>query len=234
MTITTRASKGSALTHNELDTNFTSIDSRIGSVDGRVTTLGVTNLTDGSESLDVSSMIVQTSLNAKGTNFDDIHFTRIAGTGDGTEDLVSMLLETDYSVNSHNLADNQSAGFFGWIRTANKGDVLGGGTKWITDNVVDTNNFNTYVQLTCYNTVGGTRSEHIYELGPDVAKLQKVMMLTPTPYDELPPNTGSADDGMVAFMTYDGAGTPKWLPIFSVGGEWRYFHDTSTVDDGQP
>ena len=210
MAITTRAGKGSSLTHAELDANFT--------------TLGLAH-GDTVADLDVSSIIVQGSLDArggldaKGTNFNDIHFVRVAGTGDGTEDLVSMLLETDYSVNSHNLANNQAAGFFGWIRTANKSDALGGGAKWVTDNVVDTNNFNTYVQLTCYDTVAGSRSEVIYELKPDRAVIPKSVYLTPMTSTERDALT--AADGMVIYNST----TNRFE--FRQNGGWVYYSATA-------
>jgi hypothetical protein len=214
MAITTRAGKGSALTHAELDANFT--------------TLGLAH-GDPAADLDVSSIIVRSSLSAIGTQYNSNTLERIAGTGEGATDVISCLFRSDYSVNSHNLQDNQSAGMFAWIVTADKSDVLGGGVKWITDNVTDTNNFNTLVQLTCYDTDDGSRSEAIYTLEPKKAVFPNSLQLTPTAYADLPTNSGSADDGMIAFLSTDGASVTQNKPIYSVNGGWNYLHDNSAV-----
>jgi hypothetical protein len=227
MTITLRIDKGSALSHDELDGNFTDLD-------GRVTTLqtdvaAIPDVTDGTENLDVSSIIVRSSLSAIGTQYNSNTLERIAGTGEGATDVISCLFRSDYSVNSHNLQDNQSAGMFAWIVTADKSDVLGGGVKWITDNVTDTNNFNTLVQLTCYDTVGGSRSEAIYTLEPKKAVFPNSLQLTPTAYADLPDNPDYTTNGMIAFLSTDGASANQYKPIYSVNGVWNYFDDNSAV-----
>lgn len=213
MAITTRAGKGSALTHAELDANFT--------------TLGLAH-GDTVANLDVSSIIISSSLLAKGPSYNSNTLERIADTSDGGNDLISCLFRTDYSVNSHNLQDNQAAGMFAWIVTADKSDVLGGGVKWITDNVTDTDNFNTFVEMTCYDTVGGSSSEAVYTLEPKKAVFPNSLQLTPTAYADLPDNPDYTTNGMIAFLSTDGASANQYKPIYAVNGGWNYF-DNSPV-----
>lgn len=216
MTIITRAGKNSALTHNELDGNFTDLD-------GRLTALGATNLTDTTANLNIASLI------SIGPDYDSNRLQRTADSGEGTTDLVSLLVKTDYATESHNLADSQSAGIFAMIDTANKSAVWGGAVKWMVDNVTDTNNFNTNIELSCYDTVSGSASEVRYTLEPKKAVFPGALKLEPTAYADLPANSGSGDDGMIAYLTSDGGGTNRFQLIYSVGGIWRYVTDGTVV-----
>ena len=214
--------KQSALTHAELDANFT--------------TLGLAH-GDSGANLDVSKLIVggftaegtDPKIQSIGTAFDSHLLTRTADSSSGASDLISLMVQSDYATNSHNLTANQSAGIFGKFDTANKADVLGGGIKWVADNVTDTNNFNTHVQLSGYNTVSGTATEFQYILEPKTGVFPCAIKLTPTAYANLPANAGSGDDGLVAYLTTDGAGANKFQLIYSVGGAWKYVTDGTTV-----
>lgn len=204
MAITTRAGKGSALTHAELDANFT--------------TLGLAH-GDTVANLDVSSIIVQSSLLAKGTAYNSITLERIAGSGEGANDLQSCLFRSDYSVNSHNLQDNQSAGMFAWIVTADKSDVLGGGVKWRTDNVTDTNNFHTEVQITSYETVDGIRREVIHQFAPDKITLGSPLRVKNYIQTEI--NSLTAQKGTIIFNStvnqFQGWDGSSWVNLGYTG-----------------
>jgi hypothetical protein len=64
----------------------------------------------------------------------------------------------------------------------------------------------------------------------DARSADGVLRLTPTTYANLPSNTGSGDDGLVAYLTTDGAGANKFQLIYSMGGNWKYVSDNSIVD----
>lgn len=250
--ITLRGNKTTALTYGELDENFTalglahdmdtagsnvavSVDT-VTATTGTLTTGAITtvNATD----VNVSGAIItggfteegdDAKIQSIGTAFDSHLFTRTASDTQGTNDLISLMVQTDYDTEGHNLADNQSAGIFGKFDTADKTDVLGGGLKWVADNVTDTNNFNTHVQLSCYDVVSGSNSEVLYTLEPKKAVFPGALKLTPTDYADLPANSGSSDNGMIAFLNQDGGGATQDKLIYSQGGAWYYVHDNSTV-----
>ena len=50
--------------------------------------------------------------------------------------------------------------------------------------------------------------------------------LAPVAYAALP---GSPSAGDIAFLTTDGAGASKNMPIYSTGSGWKYIHDNGTV-----
>lgn len=73
-----------------------------------------------------------------------------------------------------------------------------------------------------------TQSTDGFEINSAIT-FNDMVKLKPTAYADLPSNTGSSDDGLVAYLTTDGAGTNRFVPIYSVGGEWKYFADNSIV-----
>jgi hypothetical protein len=63
----------------------------------------------------------------------------------------------------------------------------------------------------------------------DARSADGVLRLTPTAYADLPSNPDASTNGMIAFLSTDGAGTPKYRLIFSDGGNWKYVSDNSLV-----
>jgi hypothetical protein len=223
MTITTRAGKNSALTHNELDGNFTDLD-------GRLTTLGVTNLTNTTADLDISSLIIEND------NFDQVLFKRTNQTGLGGK--VIGIFQTEFS---DALTVGQGTGF--WTRIAGSdGQVDGGSVIAMIKDYTDSNNWETRLLFTPVSQVSGTPSySSVLDVSHDKFEVENTdaielnsipltgLKLKPTAYANLPSNTGSGDDGLVAYLTTDGAGANKFQLIYSIGGGWQYVSDNSTV-----
>jgi len=219
MTITTRTGKGSPLTNQELDANFTDLD-------GRVTTLGVTNLTNTTADLDISSLIIEND------NFDQVYFKRTNQTGLGGR--VIGIFQTEFS---DALTVGQGTGF--WTRiSGSDGYIDGGSVVAMVKDYTDSNNWESRLLFTPVTKVSGTPSYNSvldvshdkFEVeNTDVIELNSIpltgLKLKPTAYADLPSST----NGMVAFLTTDGAGAPKNLMIYADGSNWKYVSDNSVV-----
>lgn len=215
MAITTRAGKGSALTHAELDANFT--------------TLGLAH-GDANADLDVSSIIINDTasgtdakLQAQGEQLDSIKFSRKPNTfvGDTT---FSMVLEADFTESDTNLAANQGTGIYMRVQGEDDG-VYVGGLGFGIDSITSTSDYDTYLKIKCFDA--GTLTE-VAEITPEKASFG-VLQLTPTAYADLPNNPDYTTNGMVAFLSTDGAAANQYKPIYSVNGGWKYFNDDSAV-----
>ncbi len=223
MAIVNRTTKGSALTHAELDGNFTDLD-------GRLTTLGVTNLTNTTADLDISSLIVEND------NFDQVYFKRTNQTGLGGK--VTGIFETQFT---DALTVGQGTGF--WTRIAGSdGFIDGGSVIAMVKDYTDSNNWESQLLFTPVTKVSGTPSYNsVLDVSHDKFEVENTdaielnsipltgLKLKPTAYADLPSNTGSNDDGLVAYLTTDGAGANKFQLIYSIGGGWKYVTDNSLV-----
>lgn len=237
MTITTRAGKTSALTHAELDGNFTDLDGRLTTEENNVdtlqtnfTTLGVTNLTNSTADLDISGLITNAS------SFDDLELKRV-GQSD-TSPRVAGIFETEYTIA---LQNNLGTGV--WHRVSGTDGQLEMGESGVElISFTDTDNYTGSIRFKPYSKNAGTgnvdtvlRASHdkLEVSNTDEIELNSIplsgLKLKPTAYANLPSNTGSSDDGLVAYLTSDGAGVNKFQLIYSIGGAWKYVTDNSIV-----
>ena len=145
MAITTRAGKNSALTHAELDANFT--------------TLGLAH-GDANAELDVSKMIINATeigsdprLQAEGNQYDSIHFLRTGQTG--TAARTSVLYKTQYTDGGH--ASGQGTGYWTQIETTD-GIAHAGAVLSRFDNVTDANNYTSSLNFQPVTNNGGSLS----------------------------------------------------------------------------
>ena len=223
MTITlrgdTQSGKGSPLTNQELDANFTDLD-------GRLTTLGVTNLTNTTADLDISSLIIEND------NFDQVLFKRTNQTG--LSGRVIGIFQTEFS---DALTVGQGTGF--WTRiSGSDGYIDGGSVVAMIKDYTDSNNWESQLLFTPVTKVSGTPSySSVLDVSHDKFEVENTdaielnsipltgLRLKPTAYADLPSST----NGMVAFLTTDGAGAPKNLMIYAYGSNWKYVSDNSVV-----
>jgi len=223
MTITlrgdTQSGKGSPLTNQELDANFTDLD-------GRLTTLGVTNLTNTTADLDISSLIIEND------NFDQVLFKRTNQTG--LSGRVIGIFQTEFS---DALTVGQGTGF--WTRiSGSDGYIDGGSVVAMIKDYTDSNNWESQLLFTPVSQVSGTPSySSVLDVSHDKFEVENTdaielnsipltgLRLKPTAYADLPSST----NGMVAFLTTDGAGAPKNLMIYADGSNWKYVSDNSVV-----
>ena len=223
MTITlrgdTQSGKGSPLTNQELDANFTDLD-------GRLTTLGVTNLTNTTADLDISSLIIEND------NFDQVLFKRTNQTG--LSGRVIGIFQTEFS---DALTVGQGTGF--WTRiSGSDGYIDGGSVVAMVKDYTDSNNWESQLLFTPVSQVSGTPSySSVLDVSHDKFEVENTdaielnsipltgLRLKPTAYADLPSST----NGMVAFLTTDGAGAPKNLMIYADGSNWKYVSDNSVV-----
>ena len=223
MTITlrgdTQSGKGSPLTNQELDGNFTDLD-------GRLTTLGVTNLTNTTADLDISSLIIEND------NFDQVLFKRTNQTG--LSGRVIGIFQTEFS---DALTVGQGTGF--WTRiSGSDGYIDGGSVVAMIKDYTDSNNWESQLLFTPVTKVSGTPSySSVLDVSHDKFEVENTdaielnsipltgLRLKPTAYADLPSST----NGMVAFLTTDGAGAPKNLMIYADGSNWKYVSDNSVV-----
>ena len=223
MTITlrgdTQSGKGSPLTNQELDANFTDLD-------GRLTTLGVTNLTNTTADLDISSLIIEND------NFDQVLFKRTNQTG--LSGRVIGIFHTEFS---DALTVGQGTGF--WTRiSGSDGYIDGGSVVAMIKDYTDSNNWESQLLFTPVSQVSGTPSySSVLDVSHDKFEVENTdaielnsipltgLRLKPTAYADLPSST----NGMVAFLTTDGAGAPKNLMIYADGSNWKYVSDNSVV-----
>ena len=226
MTITlrgdTQSGKGSPLTNQELDGNFTDLD-------GRLTTLGVTNLTNTTADLDISSLIIEND------NFDQVLFKRTNQTG--LSGRVIGIFQTEFS---DALTVGQGTGF--WTRiSGSDGYIDGGSVVAMIKDYTDSNNWESQLLFTPVSQVSGTPSySSVLDVSHDKFEVENTdaielnsipltgLRLKPTAYADLPSNPDSSTNGMVAFLTTDGAGANKYKPIYSVNGGWEYFQDSTS------
>jgi hypothetical protein len=244
MAIVNRISNGSALTHLELDGNFTDLDGRVNALDTRVTTeennvdtlqtnfttLGATNLTNSTADLDISGLITNND------SFDDLKLKRVS-VSDASPRVVGVF-ETHYDLA---LQNNLGTGI--WHRVAGTNGFLEMGESGVElISFTDANNYTGSIRLKPYSRSSGTgnadtvlRLSHndLEVTNTDEIELNSIplsgLKLKPTAYAQLPSNTGSGDDGLVAYLTTDGAGANKFQLIYSIGGAWRYVTDGSVV-----
>jgi hypothetical protein len=221
MTITTRASKNSALTHNELDGNFTDLDGRINALP---------NLTNTTADLDISSLIIEND------NFDQVLFKRTNQTGLGGK--VIGIFQTEFS---DALAVGQGTGF--WTRIAGSdGQVDGGSVIAMIKDYTDSNNWETRLLFTPVSQVSGTPSySSVLDVSHDKFEVENTdaielnsipltgLKMPLTAYADLPSNPDATANGLIAFLSTDGAGTQKNSMIYADGGNWRYVSDNSVV-----
>lgn len=221
MAIVNRITKGSALTHAELDGNFTDLDGRINALP---------NLTNTTADLDISSLIVEND------NFDQVTFKRTSQTGLGGK--IIGIFQTEFS---DALTAGQGTGF--WTRiSGSDGQIDGGSVIAMVKDYTDSNNWESQLLFTPVTKASGTPSyASVLDVSHDKFEVENTdaielnsiplsgLKLKPTAYADLPSNTGSSDDGLVAYLTSDGAGVNKFQLIYSIGGAWKYVSDNSTV-----
>ena len=236
MTITLRGNKGSALDANEFDANFTTLgltdgmSNASGNVAVSVDTLTSTTInatTLNISDLDISSLIVQND------NFDQVLFKRTNQTGLGGK--VIGIFETEFS---DALTVGQGTGF--WTRiSGSDGYIDGGSVVAMIKDYTDSNNWESQLLFTPVTKVSGTPSySSVLDVSHDKFEVENTdaielnsipltgLRLKPTAYADLPSST----NGMVAFLTTDGAGAPKNLMIYADGSNWKYVSDNSDVD----
>lgn len=230
MAITTRAGKGSALTHAELDANFTTL----GLADG-----------DTVANLDVSKMIINATesgseprLQAGFGEYDSIRFMREGQTGATSK--TASLFVTEYTDAGHTVG--QGTGYWTRIKTTDK-ESHGGAVVTVFESVADSNNWTAALEFKPVKSTSGSEdfSTTVFTVSQDKVEIDNTdaielnsipltgLKLTPTNYADLPNNPDYTTNGMVAFLADDGAGNPQYYPIFSVNGVWKYFSDNSTV-----
>lgn len=250
MAITLRSDKSSALTHIELDGNFTDLDGRLQTAEGEIDTLqtdvaALPDVTDGTANLDVSSLIINASSNegramvveATGNIGTVAKFRRNYNAASPVSALVA---HGEYSIAG---AAEMGSGI--WVTTGatdtNNAINLSGMQGQLEEFTSETDykaKFQIYTIDTSNPTGNGalqpvlSASQTKVEVKntQDFVLAQSVgLHLTPTAYADLPSNTGSSDDGKIAYLTTDGAGTNRFVPIYSIGGVWKYFSDNTTV-----
>ena len=222
MTITlrgdTQSGKGSPLTNQELDGNFTDLDGRINALP---------NLTNTTADLDISSLIIEND------NFDQVLFKRTNQTG--LSGRVIGIFQTEFS---DALTVGQGTGF--WTRiSGSDGYIDGGSVVAMVKDYTDSNNWESQLLFTPVTKVSGTPSySSVLDVSHDKFEVENTdaielnsipltgLRLKPTAYADLPSST----NGMVAFLTTDGAGAPKNSMIYADGGNWKYVSDNSDVD----
>jgi len=221
MTITTRAGKNSALTHNELDGNFTDLDGRINALP---------NLTNTTADLDISSLIIEND------NFDQVLFKRTNQTGLGGK--IIGIFQTEFS---DALTVGQGTGF--WTRIAGSdGQVDGGSVIAMIKDYTDSNNWDTQLLFTPVSQVSGTPSySSVLDVSHDKFEVENTdaielnsipltgLKMPLTAYADLPSNPDASANGLIAMLSTDGAGTQKNSMIYADGGIWRYVSDSSVV-----
>mgnify|MGYP000188651370 CR=1 FL=1 len=241
MTIITRASKGSALTHVELDGNFTDLDGRVTTLQTDVASLP--DVTDGTVNLDVSKIIINATesgtdprIQSQGSQYDSVRFMRAGQTGASARS--TGLFVTEYTDAGHTAG--QGTGYWTRIKTTDK-ESHGGAVLTTFESVTDSNNWTATLEFRPVKSTGGSEdfNTSVLTVSQDKVEVKNTqdfivgsgigLWLKPTAYANLPANTGSADDGKVAFLTNDGAGTPQYKLIISVGGAWKYVQDNTTV-----
>ena len=221
MTITlrgdTQSGKGSPLTNQELDGNFTDLDGRINALP---------NLTNTTADLDISSLIIEND------NFDQVLFKRTNQTG--LSGRVIGIFQTEFS---DALTVGQGTGF--WTRiSGSDGYIDGGSVVAMVKDYTDSNNWESQLLFTPVTKVSGTPSySSVLDVSHDKFEVENTdaielnsipltgLRLKPTAYADLPSST----NGMVAFLTTDGAGAPKNLMIYADGSNWKYVSDNSVV-----
>lgn len=154
MTITTRAGKGSALTHTELDGNFTDLNGRVTTIEG-----GSASLSDGTGSLNISKAIINATetlddprLVTRSTAYDGVQFERVV-TGVGTRTTYVCL--TEFTDNGH--TTNQGTGIWSRIKTTDGLAEIGGiYNKFET--VTDSSNYTGSVEFVPNKVTAGSNS----------------------------------------------------------------------------
>lgn len=144
MAITTRAGKGSALTHAELDANFT--------------TLGLGH-GDAQAELDVSKMIINASatvgsdprFQVEGTQYNSIRFMRTGQSGAGA--FTTGLFVTEYTDAGHTVG--QGTGYWTRIKTTDKESHTGAVVTSFED-VTDSDNWTAQLQFRPVKSTSGT------------------------------------------------------------------------------
>jgi hypothetical protein len=242
MAITTRAGKGSALTHAELDANFT--------------TLGLAH-GDANADLDVSSIIVQTSLLAKGTAYNSNTLERYAiQDSQANSGLVSVWLQTDFSdlsAGNNTISDGKGAGAWSQltIDDGNGSDfnLYTGGIQWKTREVTDLNNYETHCSIHTYTRTGGgpQTAADMLTIGKSETKFEntdRVAMYAPLKlanYTSTEKGSLAAHNGSIIFNTtnniFEGWDGSSWVDLGAEGsssfsGSYNDLTDKPTLFDG--
>jgi hypothetical protein len=241
MAITTRAAKQSALTHNELDGNFTDLDGRINTTQTDVATLqtlaaSIPDVTDGTANLDVSSIIINSSIDAKGINYNDISFTRVSPDAGPR---ASNRLVTDYVTTANAaLQVNMGAGFWCGVKATDVEPSTGGVTFSISDNgYVDNDNFKSRAVVSTYDYITGYGNiREVALIDSEEVRFQNTkrveietqipMRLIETHADDLP---SPAVKGDLIYLGYDGNSVYHGKLIYHNGAHWTFVHDDSQV-----
>lgn len=251
--ITLRGNKQSALTFAELDENFTTLgltdgmSNASGNVAVSVDTLTSTTVnatTLNISNLDVSKLIIDTptsggegpapTLQSYGDNFDSNLFARIVGSSYTSPAAISLYLRTDYHQNNHVGEVGQSCGLFGDIKVddgaGNVETIYGGRYQWAIKSWTDNDNWETAADITVYEKNAGTLSI-TNAFSVDKEKITApAMKMSPTAYADLPSNPDASANGLIAFLSTDGASAPQYKLIYADGGNWKYVFDNNLVD----
>lgn len=239
MTITLRGNKGSALDANEFDANFTTLGLTDGmsnasanvavSVDTLTsTTINATTL--NISDLDISSLIVEND------SFDQVLFKRTNQTGLGGK--IIGIFQTEFS---DALTAGQGTGF--WTRiTGSDGQIDGGSVVAMVKNYTDSNNWKSQLLFTPVSNASGTASyASVLDVSHDKFEVENTdaielnsipltgLRMPPTAYADLPSNPDSTTNGLIAFLSTDGAGAQHNAMIYADGGNWRFVSDNSQV-----
>lgn len=236
MAITLRGTKGSALTHVELDGNFTDLDTRI---------TALPDVTDGTANLDVSSLIINASSNegramvveATGNIGTVAKFVRNGSTADP---LSSLVAHSEFSIAG---AAEMGSGY--WV-TAGATDTGGplnlSGMQGQFEEFTSSSDYKAKFQIYTIDTSDPTGNGSLQpvlsasQTQVQVKNTQALnvaqsipLQMTPTDYADLPTLTGPATDGYLMYLGKDGAAVNKFRFIYSVGTDWKYVDDGTTV-----
>lgn len=227
MAITTRAGKTSALTHDELDANFT--------------TLGLAH-GDTVANLDVSKIIINATesgsdprLQAQGVQYDSVRFMRTGQTGATAKS--TGLFVTEYTDAGHTAG--QGTGYWTRIKTTDK-ESHGGAVITAFESVTDSNNWTAALEFRPVKSTSGTEDFNTTVLSVSQDKVvfkdtdrveistQIPMRLVETHADDLP---SPAVKGDVLFLGFDGADPSVYHGklIYFTGTQWNFVHDDSQV-----
>lgn len=164
MAITTRAGKGSALTHAELDGNFTDLDTRLTTAEGEINTLeaGAASLFDGTGNLDVSSIIINSSLTetrpliaeSDGDNINSVSKLIRQGTSTGAKS--ALVAHTEFSVAG---ASGMGTGIWNTVNATDMSAPINvSGMQAEVKAYTDENNYTSEFAIYTYDKSGGAVS----------------------------------------------------------------------------
>lgn len=146
-------SDGSTLTHNQLDGNFTDLDTRLTTAEGELD-----DLTDGTANLDVSKIIINATqgggdprLQAQGNQYDSVRFMRTGQTGSLAR--TTSLFVTEFTDAGHTVG--QGTGYWTRIKTTDKESHTGAVVSAF-ETVTDSNNWTAQLQFRPVKSTSGT------------------------------------------------------------------------------